>query len=112
MAKNNNRIDIPDLEIQSKEAVTNKVKPKNSKNRGKMPGGKRKFSIGKVFREMISELKKVDWAPFKKTKNNNGVLTQTATVLVVVVFFLIVIALFDLGLTKLLELLLESASPN
>lgn len=112
MAKNNNRFDIPDLEIQSKEAVESKVKPSKGKNKGKMTGGKKKFSIGKVFREMISELKKVDWAPFKRTKNNSGVLTQTATVLVVVAFFLIVISSFDLGLTKLLELLLESASPN
>jgi len=61
---------------------------------------------------MISELKKVDWAPFKKTKNNSGVITQTATVLVVVVFFLIFISLFDTGLTALLDLLLEAASPN
>lgn len=111
MAKNTKRANTPDLEIQSKEEILNKVKPK-ARKRTKASSGRRKFSLARVFREMISELKKVDWAPFKQTKNNSGVLTQTATVLVVVVFFLIIIALFDLGLTKLLGLLLESASPK
>lgn len=113
MAKNNNKIDIPDLQIQSSEAIESKVgKTKNKSAKGKANTGRRKFSLGKVFREMISELKKVDWAPFKRTKNNSGVLSQTATVLIVVLFFLVVISAFDLGLTKLLELLLESASPK
>ncbi len=111
MARNNKRRNTQDLEIQSKEAILSKVRSRGKK-RTKASSGRRKFSLGRVFREMVSELKKVDWAPLKQTKNNNGVLTQTATVLVVVVFFLIIIALFDLGLTKLLGLLLESASPR
>ncbi len=108
MAKN--RLEIPDLEIKSSEAVETKAKtPQKSK---KAAPGKKKFSIGRVFREMISELKKVDWAPFKRTKNNSGVLAQTSTVMVVVLFFLIIISAFDTGLGELLKILLESASPN
>jgi preprotein translocase subunit SecE len=108
MAKN--RLEIPDLEIKSPEPVENKAKkaPKSKK----APAGKKKFSIARVFREMISELKKVDWAPFKRTKNNSGVLAQTSTVMIVVLFFLIIISAFDTGLAELLKLLLESASPN
>ena len=109
MAKLDNRPEIPDLEIQSKETLANKVKPQRQKGK---KDGKKKFSLSKVFREMISELKKVDWAPLKSTNDNSGVLTQTGTVLIVVLFFMIFIALFDTGLTKLLELLLESASPK
>lgn len=108
MAKN--RLDIPDLEVRSPETIENKAKtPTKAK---KTQSGKKKFSIVRVFREMISELKKVDWAPFKRTKNNSGVLVQTTTVMVVVLFFLIVISAFDSGLTELLKMLLESASPN
>mgnify|MGYP001123941268 CR=1 FL=1 len=108
MAKRNNNLDIPEI-----EAATNKTSPNpRIRPKKKRPAGKKKFSLIKVFREMISELKKVDWAPFKKTKNNSGVFTQTATVLVVVVFFLIIISLFDTGLTALLDRLLEAASPS
>ncbi|HHU43842.1 MAG: preprotein translocase subunit SecE [Bacillota bacterium] len=110
MAKKRNNLDIPEIEValNNKTSPNPKIKAKTKKK----PNAKRKFSLGKVFKEMISELKKVDWAPFKKTKNNSGVITQTATVLVVVVFFLIFISLFDTGLTALLDLLLEAASPN
>lgn len=111
MAKNKNRLDVPDLEVRPKEAFESKVKSKY-KTKGAKNSGKKKFSLAKIFREMISELKKVDWAPFKKTKNNNGVIIQTSTVLIVVLFFLVFISLFDSGLIKLLEILLQSASPN
>lgn len=109
MAKNNSKLEIPEVEVEPKKALEVKPAPKK-KTKNTKTGAKKKFSIARVFREMISELKKVDWAPFKKTKNSNGVFSQTATVLVVVLFFLIFISLFDAGLTKLLGLLLESAS--
>lgn len=110
MAKKNNNLDIPEIEAATNKTDSNlKIRSKPKK---KATPGKKKFSLIKVFREMISELKKVDWAPFKKTKNNSGVFTQTATVLVVVVFFLIIISLFDTGLTALLDRLLEAASPS
>lgn len=59
----------------------------------------------KVIREIISELKKVDWPPFKRSKNNPGVIANLGIVLVVVVFFLILITAFDAGLGALLRLL-------
>lgn len=109
MAKNNDKLDMPEIEVEPNKTPENKkVKPKNTKS--KANSSKKKFSLKKVFREMISELKKVEWAPFKRTKNNNGVINQTGSVIIVVLFFLIFITLFDTGLTKLLELLLEAAN--
>lgn len=63
--------------------------------------------IAKVFREMISELKKVEWPPFKRTKNNPGVWANLGTVIVVVLFFLVVITAFDSGLLALFRLLMD-----
>lgn len=84
---------------------------KTTKSKKSKPNDPNKPSIwkriAKVFREMISELKKVDWPSFRRTKNNPGVLVNTGTVLVVVVFFLIVITLFDMGLTALFNLLTQ-----
>ena len=62
--------------------------------------------IAKVFREMISELQKVEWPPFKRTKNNAGVWANLGTVIIVVVFFLVVITAFDTGLLALFQLLM------
>lgn len=109
MAKNRNKLEIPEVEVDPKKALEVKPAPKKKKKSTKV-SAKKKFSIARVFREMISELKKVEWAPFKKSKNNNGVFTQTATVLVVVLLFLVFISLFDAGLTKLLGLLVGSAN--
>lgn len=112
MAKNRDKLDMPTLEVEpAKTPESNKKAEKKSGGRPSNAKGKKKFSLARLFREMISELKKVEWAPFRKTKNNAGVLSQTGTVLVVVLFFLVVISLFDTGLGKLLELLLKAASP-
>ena len=82
---------------------TNQPKqPKQGKTEGRPNIFKR---IGKVFREMISELKKVDWPPFRRTKNNPGVWANLGTVIIVVLFFLIIITAFDSGLLALLRLL-------
>lgn len=61
--------------------------------------------IVKYIREIISELKKVDWPPFKRSKSNPGVIANLGIVLVVVVIFLVIITAFDAGLGKLLQLL-------
>ena len=55
--------------------------------------------IGRFFKEMFSELKKVSWPDAKK------VFTQLGVVLLVVVIFLIIITAFDFGAAKLLTLL-------
>jgi preprotein translocase subunit SecE len=57
--------------------------------------------FSKHFKEMGSELKKVTWPSFMT------VLKGTGTVLLVVFSFLIVISLFDLGLSSLLGLLVK-----
>ena len=57
--------------------------------------------IADGFRKLRSELKKVTWPDFKT------VLKQTGVVLVVTLFFLIVIGVFDLGLSKLLEVIVK-----
>ncbi len=55
--------------------------------------------MGRKFKEVFSELKKVSWPSFDK------IVKQTAVVLGVVLLFMIVITLMDLGLGALLQLL-------
>lgn len=76
-----------------------KVKAKTDAN-AKPKLGKR---ISKVFKEMISELKKVTWLKGK------AVLQSTLIVCVVVLVFLVILTAMDFGLGKLLELLVEKA---
>lgn len=54
--------------------------------------------IGRKFKEVFSELKKVSWPDFKT------VVKQTSVVLGVVLLFLVVITLMDLGLGELFKL--------
>lgn len=61
--------------------------------------------FAKFIREIISELKKVDWPPFKRSKSNPGVFANLGIVLIVVVIFLVIITAFDAGLGALLRLL-------
>ncbi|MDD4290791.1 MAG: preprotein translocase subunit SecE [Clostridia bacterium] len=58
--------------------------------------------IGSWFKKSWSEFKKVSWPTF------NEVVKATGVVLLVVVAFIIVLTVFDLGLTKLLELLVQA----
>ncbi len=55
--------------------------------------------IGKKFKEVFSELKKVTWPDFAK------VIKQTGIVLGVVLAFLVVVTAFDYGLQALLTLI-------
>lgn len=87
--------------------ATNSSDPKKVKNKKKPTENKFKAffqKIGKGFKGMISELKKVTWPTFGK------VMAQTGVVLVVVLFFLVVIGAFDAALTQLLKLLLPNSS--
>lgn len=105
MAKNNPKLDLPEIEATPVKAEDNKKKNAPSKK----AGNKKRKSLGKFFRDIVSELKKVNWASFKKTKDNSGVLGQTGVVLVVTLFFMVIIALVDTGLGQLLKLLLNAA---
>ncbi|MFA6866725.1 MAG: preprotein translocase subunit SecE [Clostridia bacterium] len=105
MAKNNPKLDMPEIDTTPVEEKKGSKKPI-----GKKSSAKKHKDFGKFFRDIISELKKVEWAPMKKTKSNGGVLAQTGNVLVVVLFFGIVITAMDLGFTELLKLLLQAAA--
>ncbi|MFF2879300.1 preprotein translocase subunit SecE [Gottfriedia sp. NPDC057991] len=57
--------------------------------------------IGKFFREVKSEMKKVSWPKRKELVNS------TVTVLATVIFFVVFFAVIDTGLSKLIRLILE-----
>lgn len=97
------KLDMPDIEPAPAKEDKKKV------NKSSKKPAKKRRSIGKFFRDIISELKKVSWASFKRNKDNSGVLGQTGVVLLVTLFFMIVIAAFDAGLMQLLKLLLNAA---
>ena len=68
------------------------------------PGGeKKKFDIGRFFREYRSEFKKVVW-PTRKAVINNTVITIFMIVLVSVF-----ICALDLGLSTLIGLILQNS---
>lgn len=105
MAKSDIKLDLPDMvdSVPAKDAGKRKAAPTKKNN------AKKRRNIGKFFRDIISELKKVEWAKFKKTKSNSGVISQTGVVLVVVLFFAVIITAIDLGFTEILKLLLNAA---
>jgi len=109
----NDKFELPVLDVPAPQNNGGN-KQSNNKNDKKnvKKSGKQRRSIGKVFRDIISELKKVSWAPFKTVKGGNGVLAKTGTVLIVVLFFMLVIAGMDAGLGQLLKLLLNAAKPK
>lgn len=109
MAKNKN--DLGNLGLDATSAPAKKEEDKKAKNAKAKTAPKKKLNVAKYFRELISELKKVEWAPMRRTKNNEGVLAQTGTVLLVTLFFTIVITLFDAGFGELLKLFLQAATP-
>jgi preprotein translocase subunit SecE len=74
-----------------------KQKDNKSNKKNKKPNVFRR--IGGKFKDIFSELKKVNWPTFGK------VVKQTGIVLAVVVIFLVVITAFDFALTKLLGLI-------
>ncbi|MBE5756821.1 MAG: preprotein translocase subunit SecE [Clostridiales bacterium] len=79
------------------KAVDKTAKQKANKAKAKRPN--LFVRIGRKIKEVFSELKKVSWPTFNK------VLKDTGIVIAVVLLFLVVIALFDMGLTELLSLL-------
>lgn len=73
---------------------------KKVENKNKKPSKFVAFfnKIGRKFKEVFSELKKVTWPDFAK------VVKQTGVVLGVVLLFLVFVTLFDAGLQALLKL--------
>lgn len=117
MSKNNPKLNLSS-ELPAAEPVQESPKKESAKqesakakkNTGKAKSGRPNIfqRIGKFFKDMLSELKKVDWPPMQKTKSNPGVLANLSTVLVVVLFFLVIMTAFDFGLTALMNLLLNT----
>lgn len=104
MAKNDTKLDLP--EIEAAPAPEKKAQEKKAASK---KGNKKRKSVGKFFRDIISELKKVTWGSFKKTKDNSSVQAQTGVVIVVTLVFMIIVTGVDAGLTQLLKLLLNAA---
>jgi len=63
-------------------------------------------AIGRKFREIFLELKKVTWPSFGK------VVKETGVVLAVCLFFMVVITAFDLGLAELVRLVTSIGTPK
>jgi preprotein translocase SecE subunit len=112
MAKKDIELSTPSIEVPAKEQKKNA----GSKNGGKKntptqkANAKKRRSIGRYFRDIISELKKVNWAKFKSTKESKGVWEKTGTVLLIVFIFIILITAMDLGLSELLGLLIKAGA--
>ena len=105
-------VNVDETVVEEQKAVASNegksVKNQKSPKNGKMANAKKVnfgAKIAKFFREIISELKKVDWPKLNRTKNNPGVWANTGTVVIVVLFFLVIITAFDLGLLSLFKLL-------
>lgn len=100
-----------DLATPSVEPTASTTDNKNDKKSAtKKTNAKKRKSPGRFFRDIISELKKVEWAKFKSTKGSKGVLAQTGTVLLIVAIFIVLITAMDLGLSELLGLLIGAAA--
>lgn len=108
MAKNKLDLPTPSVEPSAKPADNATAGKKNTST--KKANAKKRRPVGKFFRDIISELKKVEWAKFKSTKSGKGVLSQLGTVLLIVAIFIVIITAMDLGLSELLKLLVGAGA--
>ena len=83
--------------MKEDKTSNSKVETKKAQSKDKKDNIFKK--IGRKFKEVFSEIKKVSWP------GANKVVKQTAVVIGVVLMFMIVITLMDLGLGALLQLL-------
>lgn len=94
---------LKNADFSSSNAVAKDVKggkgQKNKKDKKPSAGAR----IRKAFKEMFSELKKVNWPTAKKTASAFGI------VIVIVLFFLVVISAFDYGIMQLIKLLMDAS---
>ena len=92
-------INAPLNENLANSSVDNS-KQKKTDNKDKKPNVFQR--LGKTFKEMFSELKKVTWPTWKVAA------TSLLTVLVVVLVFLVIVMGFDFGASELLKLLVQA----
>ena len=94
---------LKDADLSSKSVPSQKTKgdkgQKNKKDKKPSLGAR----MRRAFKEMFSELKKVNWPTAKKTAASFGI------VIVVVLFFLIIISAFDYGIMQLIRLLMDAS---
>ncbi len=94
------------MEKETKAVETKAVETKAVDSRKDKKSAKKKTNFFKrtwiKIKEVFSELKKVTWPTFPK------VVKQTGVVIGVVAIFLVVITLMDLGLSAVLDLLLNA----
>ncbi len=83
--------------VQTKPVEEQKEVKKAKKKKDGKPGFFKR--IGMKFKDVFSELKKVNWPSF------GTVVKKTGVVIVVVLAFLVVITAFDFGLGQLLGLI-------
>lgn len=95
---------LKNADLSAENTSTKQAKPgkgpKNKKGDKKIGAGAR---MRKAFKEMFSELKKVNWPTAKKTASMFGI------VIVVVLFFLVIISAFDYGIIQLIKLLMDAS---
>ena len=109
MAKNELELSTPNVTVDQKATSTNNNS--GNKQSNKKPGNKKpRRNVGKFFRDIIGELKKVTWGKFKSTKESKGVWEKTGIVLLIVFAFLVIVTAMDIGLTELLKLLIDSGT--
>ena len=82
--------------MKEDKTSNSKVETKKTQSKNKKDNIFKK--IGRKFKEVFSELKKVSWPSFKTVVKN------TSIVLGVVLIFLVVITLMDFGLGELFKL--------
>ena len=97
MKKENN---VASGDFVSNETTKEQKNTKKAKNKNKKPGFFKR--LGAKFKDVFSELKKVNWPTFA------AVVKKTGIVLAVVLVFLVVITAFDTGLLTLLRLISPS----
>lgn len=93
-------MDDKNKNVQPVENQQKAVEPKKQVVKNKKPNFLVRFFnwVGRKFKEMISELKKVTWPKFPK------VVKQTGVVLGVILIFLVLVTAIDYGLQALLTL--------
>ncbi len=95
-----------DLETLPDQPTDQEVKEERKKNKAKAKKNEKKGPnrVARFFKEVWSELKKVEWPSMLSKKNESGVLKQTGMVLLFVFIFVVIVTCVDLGLTELLKL--------
>lgn len=97
--------DMLNLEELPTQPTDQEVKEERAKSKAKAKKNEKKGPnrIVRFFKEVWSELKKVEWPSLLSKKSENGVFKQTWMVLLFVFVFVVIVTCIDLGLSALLN---------